>query len=81
MQQHTDESVGQRNDVPRQYLDIALIPGQSWLQDNIRYVYCPVVAFDLPTQSVTYSYTNSMHVYVFMQEKVYMYVYMLNKNT
>ena len=28
MHQPTDQSVGQRKDVPRQYLDFALVPGQ-----------------------------------------------------
>ena len=28
MQQPTDQSVGQRKDVPGQYLDTALVPGQ-----------------------------------------------------
>ena len=32
MQQPTDQSVGQRKDVPGQYLDIALVAG------NIRYI-------------------------------------------
>ena len=36
MQQPTDQSVGQRKDVPGQYK-----------------IYCPAMAFDLPTQSVT----------------------------
>ena len=47
MQQSTDQSVGQRKDVPRQYLDIALVPGQYK-------IYCPAMAFDPPMQSVTY---------------------------
>ena len=42
MQQPTDQSVDQGKDVPRQYLDIALIPWQyldmPWLQGNIRYI-------------------------------------------
>ena len=46
MQQPTDQSVGQRKDVPGQYLDIALIAGQYK-------IYCPAMAFDPPTQSVT----------------------------
>ena len=49
MQQPTDQSVGQRKDVPGQYLDIALVAGQ-YKQYKI---YCPAMAFDLPTQSVT----------------------------
>ena len=32
MQQPTNQSVGQRIDVPRQYLDIALVPGHIALQ-------------------------------------------------
>ena len=28
MQQPTDQNVGQRKDIPGQYLDIALVPGQ-----------------------------------------------------
>ena len=39
MQQPIDQSVGQRKDIPGQYLDIALIPGiLPWLQGNIRYI-------------------------------------------
>ena len=48
MQQPTDQSVGQREDISRQYLDIALIPGQYL---DIALV---AMAFDLPTQSVTF---------------------------
>ena len=33
--------------LPGQYLDIALVAGQYK-------IYCPALAFDLPTQSVTY---------------------------
>ena len=47
MQQPTDQSVGQRKDVPGQYLDIALVAGQYK-------IYCPAMAFYPPTQSVTY---------------------------
>ena len=46
MQQPTDQSVGQRKDVPGQYLDIALVAGQYKM-------YCPVMAFDPPMQSAT----------------------------
>ena len=66
MQQPTDQSVGQRKDVPGQYLDIALLPGQyldiallpgQYLDIALvagQYkVYCPAMAFDPPTQSVT----------------------------
>ena len=49
MQQATDQSIGQRKDVPRECLDIALVAGQYK-------IYCPVMAFDRPTQSVTYNY-------------------------
>ena len=49
MQHPTDQSVGQRMDAPRQYLDIALVAGQYK-------IYYPAMAFDLPTQSVTYTY-------------------------
>ena len=44
MQQPTDQSVGQSKDVPRQYLDTALE----------HKIYCLAMAFDPPTQSVTY---------------------------
>ena len=51
MQQPTDQSVGQRKDVARQYLDIALVAGQYK-------IYYPAMAFDPPTQNVTFnSYT------------------------
>ena len=46
MQQPTDQSVGQRKDVPGQYLDNALVAGQYK-------IYCLAMVFDLPTQSVT----------------------------
>ena len=55
MQQLTDQSVGQRKDVPGQYLDIVLVPGQYL---NIAQVaglckiYCSAIAFNPPTQSV-----------------------------
>ena len=49
MQQPTDQSVDQSKDVPWQYLDIALVAGQYK-------IYCPAMAFDPPTQSVTYKY-------------------------
>ena len=44
MQQPTDQSVGQRKDVPGQYLDIALVAGQCKL-------YCPAMASYPPMQS------------------------------
>ena len=47
MQQPTNQSVGQRKDIPGHYLDIALVAEQYK-------IYCPVMAFDLRTQSVTY---------------------------
>ena len=43
--------------VPGQYLDIALIPGQYLdiaLAAGQYKIYCPALAFDPPTQSVTY---------------------------
>ena len=46
MQQPIDQSVGQRKDVPRQYLDIVLVAGQNK-------IYHPAMAFDPPTPSVT----------------------------
>ena len=42
MQQPTDQSVDQRKDVHGQYLDIALVAGPYK-------IYCPAMAFDLPT--------------------------------
>ena len=56
MQQPTDESVDQRKDVPGQYLDISLIPRQYLdiaLVAGKYIIYCPAMAFDPPTQSVT----------------------------
>ena len=55
MQQPTDQSIGLRKDVPRQYLDIALVAGQYK-------IYCPAMAFDPPTQSVTYIY---IYIYIY----------------
>ena len=52
MQQPTDQSVGQRKDVPLQYLDIALIHGQYLditLVAGQYKIYCPAMAFDPPT--------------------------------
>ena len=63
MQQPTDQSVDLRKDVPRQYrqyLDIALIPRQhldTALVAGQYKIYCPAMAFDLSTQSVTYYVT------------------------
>ena len=55
MQQPTDQSVGQRKDVPGQYLDIALVAAGQYK------IYCPAMAFDPPTQSVIYiSYSIKM---------------------
>ena len=48
MQQPTDLSVDQRKGVPGQHLDIALVAGQYK-------IYCATLAFDPPTQNVTYS--------------------------
>ena len=42
MQQPTDQSVGQRKDAPRQYLEFALVAGQYK-------IYCSAMAFDPPT--------------------------------
>ena len=60
----TDQSGYQRiteSHFPGQYLDIALVTGQYK-------IYCPAMAFDLPTQSVTYTYMDSLaaliHAYV-----------------
>ena len=42
IQQPTDQSVGQRIDVPTQYLDIPLVTGQyldiAWLKGDIKYI-------------------------------------------
>ena len=64
MQQPTDQSVVQRKDVlgkyvdnalvPRQYLDITLVAG--WCK-----IYCPAMAFDPPTQSVTLYLKHSVY--------------------
>ena len=56
MQQPTDQNVGKRRDVPGQYLDIALVPGQYLdiaLVVGQYKIYCPAMAYDPPTQSVT----------------------------
>ena len=66
MQQPLDQSVGQRISVRRQYLDIGLISGQYLdvvivpgqyldiaLVAGYCKIYCPEMAFDLPTESVT----------------------------
>ena len=53
MQQPIDQSVGQRMDVPGQYLDIALIPRQYLdiaLVARQHKIYCPAMAFDFPMQ-------------------------------
>ena len=58
MQQPTDQSVGQREDISRQYLDIALIPGQyldiALIPGQYLDIALVAMAFDLPTQSVTF---------------------------
>ena len=46
--------------LPGQYLDIALFPGQYLdiaLAAGQYKIYCPALAFDPPTQSVTYMHT------------------------
>ena len=56
MQQPTDQSVGQRKDIPGQYLDIALVPGQyldiALVAGQYR-IYCLAMAYYPPMQSVT----------------------------
>ena len=51
MQQLKDQSINKK-DVPGQYLDIDLVAGQYK-------IYCPAMAFDPPTQSVTFIYCNT----------------------
>ena len=64
MQQPADQSVGQRKDVTKQYLDIArdldivLVPKQYMVAGQYN-IYCPVMGFDLPTQSFTLIYCNT----------------------
>ena len=51
--------------LPGQYLDIALLPGQYLdiaLAAGQYKIYCPALAFDLPTQSVTYAFITSYAV-------------------
>ena len=59
MQQPTDQSVDQRKDALGQYLDTVLIPGKyldiSLVAGQYK-IHCPAMAFDLPTQSVTYTF-------------------------
>ena len=46
-----------KSHLPGQYLDIALVPGQYLdiaLAAGKYKIYCPALAFDPPTQSVTY---------------------------
>ena len=50
--------------LPGQYLDIALVPGQYLdiaLAAGQYKIYCPALAFDPPTQSVTYTYYKIHH--------------------
>ena len=52
---------------PGQYLDIALVPGQYLdiaLAAGQYKIYCPALAFDLPTQSVTYNNIRSAYIYM-----------------
>ena len=61
MQQPTDQSVGQRKDIPEKYLDNALVVGQYK-------IYCPVMAFDLPTQNVTFAFDPPMQNVTFVYD-------------
>ena len=56
MQQPTDQSVDQRKDLPRQYLDIAFVPGNISLVAGKFKIYCSAMAFDPSTQSVIFRY-------------------------
>ena len=50
--------------LPRQYLDIALAAGQYK-------IYCPALAFDLPTQSVTYNFNTQLRLLTYqLREKM-----------
>ena len=68
--------------LPGQYLDIALVPGQYpdiALAAGQYKIYCPALAFDLPTQSVTYIYiyihyvTNSLCKIKLLQWYIYIF--------
>ena len=51
--------------LPGQYPDIALVPGQYLdiaLAAGQYKIYCPALAFDPPTQSVTYTYVTQAGV-------------------
>ena len=55
-----------KNHLPGQYLDIALVPGQYLdiaLAAGQYKIYCPALAFDPPTQSVTYIY---IYIYIYI---------------
>ena len=62
-----DQRVDQKktkSHLPGQYLDIALVPGQYLdiaLAAGQYKIYCPALAFDPPTQSVTYTF---MYIWV-----------------
>ena len=58
MQQLTDQSVDQIKDVPRQYLDIALVAG-------------PAMAFDMPTQSVICTYNTVLCICMYKCSDLY----------
>ena len=59
-----------KSHLPGQYLDIALVPGQYLdiaLAAGQYKIYCPALAFDPPTQSVTCSISYLqlfVHVYL-----------------
>ena len=56
-----------KSHLPGQYLDIALVPGQYLdiaLAAGQYKIYCPALAFDPPTQSVTYQYIPTSGVYL-----------------
>ena len=55
--------------LPGQYLDITLLPGQYLdiaLAAGQYKIYCPALAFDLPTQSVTYNYALYFYPYLYI---------------
>ena len=64
--------------LPGQYLDIALFPGQYLdiaLAAGQYILYCPALAFDLPTQSVTYQANHSCpwynyYIYIHVEKHI-----------
>ena len=72
-----------KSHLPGQYLDIALVPGQYLditLAAGQCKIYCPALAFDPPTQSVTYIYYVYTVIWEIFKVKKFSWVPLTHEN-